>query len=74
MVEILINGRLADSIRQDLAARSDSFIVPHLLDIAVASALRTLVAGQRVDSHRMEQAGWVGHASGLALLAHAFTR
>lgn len=56
MVEMLTNGRLADSIRRDLAARSDSFIVPHLLDIEVTSALRKLVAGQRVDSHRIEQA------------------
>jgi predicted nucleic acid-binding protein len=42
VVEMLTNGRLADSIRQYMAARSDSFIVPHLLDIEVASALRKL--------------------------------
>ncbi len=55
VLELLTNGRLADSLRRDLAARSDSFIVPHLLDIEVASALRKLVAGQRIDSHRSEQ-------------------
>lgn len=56
VVEILTNGRLAGSIRQDLAGRSDSFIVPHLLDIEVISALRRMFAPQRPDSHRMDQA------------------
>lgn len=55
VVELLTNGRLADSIRRDLARRGDSLIVPHLLDVEVASALRKLVTGQRIDSHRLEQ-------------------
>lgn len=55
VVELLINGRLADSLRRELARRSDSFIVPHLLDVEVASALRSLADGQRTDSHRTEQ-------------------
>jgi predicted nucleic acid-binding protein len=55
LVELLINGPLADSLRRDLAGRSDSFIVPHLLDVEVVSALRNLLAGRRVDSHRSEQ-------------------
>ena len=55
VVELLTNGRLAGSLRRDLAGRSDSFIVPHLLDVEVVSALRKLVAGRRIDSHRMEQ-------------------
>src|ERR1035438_5681398 len=55
VVELLINSSVAESIRRDLATRSDSFIVPHLLDVEVMSALRNLVAGQRVDSHRSEQ-------------------
>jgi predicted nucleic acid-binding protein len=55
VVELLTNGRLADSLRHDLAKRNDSFIVPHLLDVEVAGALRKLVAGQRIDSHRTEQ-------------------
>ena len=55
VVELLINGALAGPIRRDLAERSDSFIVPHLLDVEVASALRKLVAGQRIDSHRSEE-------------------
>jgi predicted nucleic acid-binding protein len=55
VVELLTNGSLADSLRGDLAGRDDSFIVPHLLDIEVVSALRRLVAGRRIDSHRSEQ-------------------
>jgi len=55
VVELLTNGRLADSLRRDLAGRSESFIVPHLLDVEVVSALRSLMAGQRMDSHRSEQ-------------------
>ena len=62
-VELLTNGRLADSLRRDLASRNDAFIAPHLLDVEVASALRKLVAGQRVDSHRVEQL-----LAGLAML------
>lgn len=55
VVELLTNGPLADSLGRDLAGRSESFIVPHLLDIEVVSAVRKLVAGQRIDSHRSEQ-------------------
>jgi len=55
VVELLTNGVLADSLRRDLAGRDDAFIVPHLLDIEVVSAIRRLVAGQRLDSHRSEQ-------------------
>ena len=55
VVELLTNGPLADSLRLDLAARDAPFIVPHLLDIEVVSALRSLVAGQRLDSFRSKQ-------------------
>lgn len=55
VVELLTNGKLADSLRRDMANRNDSFIVPHQPDVEAASALRRLVAGQRVDSHRMDQ-------------------
>ncbi len=63
VVELLTNGPLADSLRRDLAARSDSLIAPHLLDVEVVSAFRRLVAGQPVDSHRAEQ-----FLTGLAML------
>jgi predicted nucleic acid-binding protein len=55
VVELLTNGALADSLRRDLAGRNDSYIAPHLLDVEVASALRKLVAGQRIDASRGEQ-------------------
>jgi predicted nucleic acid-binding protein len=55
VVELLTNGPLADSLRRDLAGRNESFVVPHLLDVEVVSALRNLVAGRRIDSHRSEQ-------------------
>lgn len=55
VVELLINGSLADSIRRALADYDDPLIVPHLLDLEVASALRKLVAGRRIDAHRIEQ-------------------
>ena len=38
-----------------MAASNDSFVVPHLLDVEVASALRKLAAGQRIQSHRSEE-------------------
>lgn len=55
VVELLTNGPLADSLRRDLAMRSDSFVVPHLLDVEVASAFRKLAAVQRIDSHQIAQ-------------------
>lgn len=51
VVELLINGPLAGAIRSDLAVRADSFIVPHLLDVEVVSALRSLAAGRQIDKH-----------------------
>jgi predicted nucleic acid-binding protein len=55
VVELLTNGSLADSIRNELAGRDESFVVPHLIDVEVMSALRKLVAGQRIDAHRWDQ-------------------
>ena len=55
VVELLTNGPLANSLRRDLAGRSEPFIVPHLLDVEVVSAFRGLIAGRRIDSHRSEQ-------------------
>jgi predicted nucleic acid-binding protein len=54
VVELLINGPAADSLRRDLAGRHEPLIVPHLLDVEVASALRRLTAGQRIDADRSE--------------------
>ena len=55
VVELLANGAMADSIRSDLATRDESFIVPHLIDVEVVSAIRKLVAGQRIGADRSEQ-------------------
>jgi predicted nucleic acid-binding protein len=55
VVELLTNGILANSIRNDLSKHDESFIVPHLIDVEVTSALRRLVAGQRIDSHRSRE-------------------
>lgn len=55
VVELLTNGPFADSLRRDLAGRSESFLVPHLLDVEVTSTLRSLTAGRRIDPHTSEQ-------------------
>jgi len=55
VVELMTNGTLADSIREALYGRDDSFIVPHLIDIEVMSALRRLVAGRRIAADRGEE-------------------
>lgn len=55
VVELLTNGKLADSLKRDLARSSEVLLVPHLLDVEVTSALRRLTAGQRIDSHESEQ-------------------
>jgi predicted nucleic acid-binding protein len=55
VVELLTNGALAGSIRRELAGSDESFLVPHLIDVEVMSAIRRLAAGQRIDSHRSGQ-------------------
>ena len=42
VVELLAAGPLAPLIRHELAIRDDALIVPHLLDVEVAGALRGL--------------------------------
>jgi predicted nucleic acid-binding protein len=56
VVELLINGPLAEAIRHELIQDNDAMIVPYLIDIEVVSALRHLAAAQRVDQHRWEHA------------------
>jgi predicted nucleic acid-binding protein len=55
VVEVLTNGALADAIRDDLAGGDESFIVPHLIDVEVVSAIRRMMAGQRAETHRSNQ-------------------
>ncbi len=52
VVELLTGGALADSIRHELAGCDDSFLVPHLIDVEVLSAIRRLMAGRRIGVHR----------------------
>jgi len=55
IVELLSNGAMADAIRKELAGCQDSFLVPHLIDIEVVSALRRLAGAQRIDAHRIAE-------------------
>lgn len=55
VVELLTNGIVADSIRTELAARDESLIVPHLIDVEVMSAIRRLAKGRRIDPHRSRE-------------------
>ncbi len=55
VVELLLNGPAANSISTALSEQRRLFLAPHLLDVEVASALRSMVAGKRLDSHRSEQ-------------------
>jgi predicted nucleic acid-binding protein len=55
VVELLTNGVFADGLRHDLAANPGSVIAPHLLDVEVVSALRSLHAGRRIDTHDSQQ-------------------
>ena len=52
LVELLTNGAMADAIRMELTVCDESFLVPHLIDVEVVSALRRLAVGQRIDAHR----------------------
>lgn len=55
VVELLTNSSIADTLKKDPGLWSEPLIAPHLLDVEVISAMRSLVAGQRIDSHRSEQ-------------------
>lgn len=55
VVELLTNGAMADTIRNELARSDEAFIVPHLIDVEVVSAIRRLMVGQRIDAHRSGQ-------------------
>ena len=49
VVELLIEGPLADEIRITLNENSGETLAPHLLDVEVISALRNLLNGNRID-------------------------
>jgi predicted nucleic acid-binding protein len=51
VVELLIRGPLAVSLREAIWGTGDRVIAPHLLDIEVLSALRSLAAARRIDTY-----------------------
>ena len=55
VVELLRNERFAESLRSELANGAGQLIVPHLLDVEVASALRRLAVVARIDSSHAER-------------------
>jgi predicted nucleic acid-binding protein len=55
VVELLLETQIAPAIRRELSVQGESFLAPHLLDIEVASTLRRLTSGQRVDAHRSRE-------------------
>jgi predicted nucleic acid-binding protein len=55
VVELLTNGTMSGLIREELAGRDEPFIVPHLVDVEVMSAIRRMLAGSRIDAHRSAQ-------------------
>ncbi len=52
VVELLINGPMAEDISRALLSHDESLIVPHLIDVEVVSAVRGLTIGQRLDAGR----------------------
>ncbi len=63
VVELLTDGSLADVVRDAIGGRSEAFIVPHLVDVEVISALRKLALLHRLDEHRRKE-----YLGGLAAL------
>lgn len=55
VVELLANGSLAHAIQTELRGCGGPFLVPHLLDVEVTSALRGLTKGRALDAHRSGQ-------------------
>ena len=55
VVELLMNSSLGAMLKRQIQAQDDAFAVPHLLDVDVASALRTLAAAGRIGTHESAQ-------------------
>jgi predicted nucleic acid-binding protein len=55
VVEFLMNRPAAQPLRAVLAQIDEPCIVPHLLDVEVANALRNLTVGRQLDQHRTRQ-------------------
>ncbi len=55
VVEMLLDSPRGQRVRRELSPIRQPLLVPHLLDVEVASALRRLTAGQRLDAHRSKE-------------------
>lgn len=55
VVEVLIESPLGRAVARELAEHADIVMAPHLLDVEVASALRSLAAARDIDSHRVQE-------------------
>lgn len=55
VVELLVRSTVGETILRELAGQDESFLVPHLVDLEVLSALRGLMAGERLDASRGRQ-------------------
>src|SRR5258708_4043883 len=55
VVEMLVKSPHGESFTEVLEAGDQHWIVPHLLDLEVANALRNLTAGRKLDPHTTQQ-------------------
>lgn len=55
VVDLLIGGPSSDFVRQDPALCQEAILTPHLLDVEVVNAIRSLVAGRRMPREHGEQ-------------------
>jgi predicted nucleic acid-binding protein len=55
VVELLMNGDMAAMIREELSKNDELFLVPHLIDVEVVSAIRRMALAQRLDKHRIQE-------------------
>jgi predicted nucleic acid-binding protein len=54
VVDLLLNDGLPKAFQGQLNGSDETFLVPHLLDVEVLSAIRRLSAAQRIEAHRAE--------------------
>lgn len=50
-----MNGDMAAMIREELSKNDELFLVPHLIDVEVVSAIRRMALAQRLDKHRIQE-------------------
>jgi predicted nucleic acid-binding protein len=55
IVELLTNRDMAAMIREELGKSDELFLVPHLIDIEVVSAIRRMAAAHKLDRYRTRQ-------------------